>query len=319
MILILADSLRYDFAIKYLKGIFPEESWSKFKTIETFTPAVLATIATGKTPEELEIPRDSGAFFAKLDSSKFDSTLFDGYDSWITISRLIGNGPRILPPARRPDFPFMPPIKWNAVSNHDDDILEYVGRKWSMATNDWWDFFFYHSWLTHGPWGVDDYGPKEIPVMQHTDRWMQRMAREGNIEILHKWYKLGIDDFASRLRSLHNITGGYETIIITADHGEALGEEGKVSHYSGEHELEELLTVSIWINRKEKIPDNISHITLKDWVYKMYVKYERDNEEYQEWKQKKIQRINVWGGSYSPEECLSCEQEDEGSNPSRSI
>ena len=48
MILILADSLRYDFATKYLKGIFPEESWGEYRAIETMTPLVLASIATGQ-------------------------------------------------------------------------------------------------------------------------------------------------------------------------------------------------------------------------------------------------------------------------------
>jgi len=286
MILILADSLRYDFAEKYLKGIFPEETWGKFRAIETFTPAVLATVATGKTPEELHIPRDDRAFFSKINPDLIDDTIFDHFDTYVTISRLIGSEPKILPPVRRKEFPFMPPIKWNAVSNNDDDVLEYVGRKWSVVTDDWWDLIFYHSWLTHGPWGVDCYGPKEIPVMHHTDRWMRRMAQQGNKKILHDWYMLGIEDFAARLRALHNISNGLETIIVFADHGEALGEHGKVGHYAGERELEFLMDVPIWINRNEKIPGDISHVTLKDWVVKMYEKYEKNNPDYQKWKEK---------------------------------
>jgi len=43
----------------------------------------------------------------------------------------------------------------------------------------------------------------------------------------------------------------------------------------------------VWINRKEKIPEDINHLNLKDWVVDMYIKYERDNPEYQKWKTKR--------------------------------
>lgn len=290
MIIVLADSLRYDFAIKYLKGIFPKESWSKFKAIETFTAPVLASIITGKTPEELHIPRDDSAFVTGIDPKYIDDTLFDYFDSYVTISRLIGNGPKLLPPSRRDNFKFLPPIRWNAVSNNDDDVLEYLGRKWSMVTNDWYDLIFYHCWLTHGPWGVDCYGPKEIPPMQNCDRWMERMRRMGDEgkRQLYNWYKLGVEDLASRLRAFHNISNGLETIIVFADHGEVLWEDAPSGHYSGGYDIEVLSTVPIWINREEQIPKDISHTKLKDWIVEMYEKYERNNEDYQKWKRKKL-------------------------------
>lgn len=287
MILILADSLRYDFAEKYLKGVFPEESWSSFEAVETFTAPVLASVITGHTPEELGLtgPNMINAFTASLPKDKCKDTLFDHFESWVTISRLIGNGPKWLPPSRREKFTFLPPIKWNAVTNNDDDVLEYVGRKWSMATNEWWDLIFYHSWLTHGPWGIDCYGPKEIPCIKNTDRLMARMTKEE----LHKWYKLGVDDFKTRLMAFMNITNNLETVITFADHGEALkDEEDATGHFSGGHKIHALSTVPIWINRKETIPDNISHLTIKDWVVKMYKKYELDNSEYQEYKERKM-------------------------------
>lgn len=267
MILILADSLRFDFADKYLRGIFPQESWGEFKAIETLTPIVLASIATGKSPLETGVK----TFTDVVKKDACDNILFNHFKKHITVSRLLGNGPGILPPARREGVPMLKPIEWNAESNHDSDVLEYVGRKYSNSTDDWWDLIFYHSWLTHGPWGIDNYGPAEIPCVKNTDRLMVRNTLEQN----KAWYKLGIDDFAIRLRQLKNITGNQETIIITADHGEDLGEGGGKGHYAGA-DLEELRRVPIWINRKEEIPKDISHLTLKDWVIKMHVKYERN-------------------------------------------
>jgi len=285
MILILADSLRYDFATKYLKGIFPEESWSSFRAVETFTAPVLASVFTGQPPEVTGMKGQAllDAFTRELPEEACKDTLFDHFPSWVTISRLIGNGPKWLPPSRREKFTFLPPIKWNAVSNNDDDVLEYLGRKWSMATNEWWDLIFYHSWLTHGPWGIDCYGPKEIPCCVNTDRLMRRQTIEQN----HAWYKLGIDDFKTRLMAFKNISNNLETVIVFGDHGEDLGEGGGSGHYAGS-ELPELRKVPIWINRKEIIPDDISHLTLKDWVIKMYNKYECNNSEYIEYRNKKL-------------------------------
>ena len=279
MILILADSLRYDFAVRYLKGVFPEESWSSFEAIETFTAPVLATVATGTPPEVHGVKW----FTDEVNPDACKDTLFDHFDSWVTISRLIGNGPKWLPPSRRDNLNFLPPIRWNAVTNNDDDVLEYVGRKWSIATNEWWDLIFYHSWLTHGPWGVDCYGPKELPCIKNCDRLMARMTKEE----LHKWYKIGVDDFKTRLMAFKNISNNLETVIVFADHGEALKDEGGATgHFKGGHHIADLAKVPIWINRRETIPDDINHVTLKDWVIKMYKKYELNNSEYQEYKEK---------------------------------
>jgi len=284
MILILADSLRYDFATKYLKGVFPEESWGSFRAVETFTAPVLASVFTGEPPEVTGMQGQAllNAFTRGLPKEACKDVLFDHFESWVTISRLIGNGPKWLPPSRRNQFKFLPPIQWNAVSNNDDDVLEYVGRKWSMVTDDWWDLIFYHSWLTHGPWGIDCYGPKELPCVVNCDRLMQRQTIEQN----HAWYKLGIDDFLTRLRAFHNMTNGLETIIVFADHGEDLGEGGGAGHYAGA-ELEELRKVPIWVNRADVDLDGVDHLKIKDLCIELYKQYELENEKYIEYKNKK--------------------------------
>lgn len=289
MILIMADSLRYDFATEYLKGVFPEESWSSFDAIETFTAPVIASVFTGLPPEKTGMKGQGliDAFTREIPADACKNLLFNHFESWITISRLIGNGPKWLPPSRREQFTFLPPIKWNAVSNNDDDVLEYVGRKWSYVTDEWWDLIFYHSWLTHGPWGIDCYGPKELPCVVNCDRLMRRQSIAEN----HAWYKLGVDDFKTRLMAFKNISRNFETVIVFADHGEDLGEGFGGGHYAGAS-LPELRRVPIWINRDEQIPDDISHTTLKDWIVEMYVKYELNNPKYQKLK-KKLSRCSI--------------------------
>lgn len=279
MIVILADSLRLDFAEEYLKDIFPEESWSNFEAVETFTAPVLASVFTGQPPEVTGMKGQAlvNAFTRGLPEEACEDTLFDHFDSWVTISRLIGNGPKNRPPSRRDKFTFLPPIDWHAESNNDDDVLEYVGRKWSAVKDDWWDLIFYHSWLTHGPWGIDCYGPKELPCVKNCDRLMKRQSIKQN----HDWYKVGIDDFKARLRGLKNISNNNEVIVVFADHGEDLGEEGGGGHYAGS-DAEVLKKVPIWINRPEEIPDDISHLTMKDWLIRMYEKWELNNPKFQE-------------------------------------
>jgi len=284
MILILADSLRYDFATKYLKGVFPEESWGSFRAIETFTAPVLATVATGKPPEETGVR----GFLDTVRPEACKDTIFDHFDSWVTISRLIGNGPKWLPPSRRDKFTFLPPIKWNAVTNNDDDVLEYVGRKWSMATNEWWDLIFYHSWLTHGPWGIDCYGPKELPCVVNCDRLMARMPRRKLLD----WYKIGVDDFKTRLMAFKNITNNIETVVVFADHGENLqdGEGGRVGHYGGS-ELEELRKVPIWVNRPDVDLSDIDHTKIKKLCIELHKQFELEDERYMEYKNKKLEMM----------------------------
>jgi len=290
MILILWDSLRID-CIEPLKGIFPEETWSKYQTIEGFTAPVIASTFTGKTPEELNLPRDPSAFYHSIDPELVDDTLFDHFDSHISVGRLIGPGSEVcpLPPSRRGNFKILPPINWNAVSNWDIDIFNYVGQKWSKSNDSWWDLIYWHSFVTHGPWSIyDSMGAKESPEVINCDRLMRRMA-ETDPEGLMDWYMKGVKYAAATLRGLDAICGGKETIICFADHGEALGEEinGQriTGHFQGMHKHPLLGTVPVWINRDVEIPRDINNLTMKDWVVEMYNKYEKNNPEYQKWKE----------------------------------
>lgn len=293
MLVILWDSLRIDFS-QHFKGIFPEESWSSFRTIAGFTAPVIASTITGKTPEELGLSRTSSDFYASLDGTKIDDMLFDHFDSHISVGRLIGQPTRCipLPPSRigNAEFSFLPPIKWNAVSNWDVDIYKYFGMKWSGVSSYWKDLIWYHSFVTHGNFSiVDSKGAIESPEIKDGSRVMRSLCFN-NPEGMKKLYMQGVNNAIQILEGLRDISNNMETIICFADHGESFGpmdEMPDVGHFSGMEQHPVLGTVPLWINKKETIPEDINNLNLKEWIVKMYEKYEKNNPEYIEYKEKK--------------------------------
>ena len=291
MIIIAWDSLRLD-AVEPLKGILGEESWTSFPSIDGFTGPILPSIVTGKSPEELGIPRDDSAFWSGIDPNKIDDTMFDHFDSHITISRLIGPPTQCcpLPPSRRGKMKFMPPIEWNAVSNWDVDIWRYLGRKWSSATSDWWDVIFFWTFITHGNFSIyDSMGAVESPEIKDGGRVMQNLARN-NPDRLRELYMKGVYYAAETLRGLNEMCGGHETIVCFSDHNEALGEyyNGQImtGHFHGMNQIPGLENVPCWVNKKDyKFPENMSQLKLKDVIVDLYHK-EKNDPEYQKWKKK---------------------------------
>ena len=299
MIIICWDSLRLD-AVEPLKGILGEETWTSIPSLDGFTGPILPAIVTGKSPEELGIPRTDEAFWTGIDPSKIDDTLFDHFDDYITISRLIGpdTHPCIpLPPSRKGMTKFMPPIKWNAVSNWDVDIWKYIGKKWSIADPYWTDVIFYWNFITHGNFSIyDSVGAIESPEVKDGSRLMQNLARN-NPDKLRELYMKGVHYAAATLRGINEICGGNELIICFADHNEALGEEynGNIytGHFHGMEKIPGLERVPLWCNvGGVKFPENMQQTDLKNWIVDMYKKYELNNSEYQEYKEKKLSMKN---------------------------
>jgi hypothetical protein len=295
MIIICWDSLRLD-ACEPLKGILGEESWTDIPSLDGFTGPILPSIITGKTPEELGIPRTNHAFVSGIDSDKFDDTLFDSFDSYITVSRLIGpdTHPCIpLPPSRRGLTKFMPPIKWNAVSNWDVDIWKYVGKKWSSVDPFWTDVIFNWTFITHGNFSVyDSVGAVESPEIKNGTKVMQRLA-EQNPKALRDLYMKGVNYAVETLKGINEICGGKELIICFSDHNEALGEElnGRqvVGHFHGMEKIPGLDRVPVWINKPNvKFPKDMKQTDLKDWIIEMYNTYEKNNPEYIKYKEMKM-------------------------------
>jgi len=297
MIIIAWDSLRLD-AVEPLKGILGEESWTDIPSLDGFTGPILPAIVTGKTPEELGIPRTDEAFWSGIDPNRIDDTLFDYFDSHITVSRLIGpdTHPCVpLPPSRKGMDKFMPPINWNAKSNWDVDIWKYVGKKWSMADSFWTDVIFFWTFITHGNFTIyDSLGAVESPEIKNGSRVMQRLAHQ-NPKKLRELYMKGVYYARETLKGINEITGGNELIICFSDHNEALGEtyNGQIvtGHFHGMETIPGLERIPVWINKPDvEFPENMQQTDLKDWIVKMYNKWEVNNPEYQQYKNEKISR-----------------------------
>ena len=294
MIIICWDSLRLD-AVEPLKGILGEESWSSMPSIDGFTGPILPSIVTGKTPEELGVPITDEAFWSGIDPKKIDDTLFDHFDEYITISRLIGpdTHPCVpLPPSRKGMNKFMPPIEWNAVSNWDVDIWRYLSMKWSMATPYWKDMIFFWTFITHGNFTIyDSLGAVESPEIVNGSRLMQRLAKQ-DPQKLRDLYMKGVYYAAETLKGLNEICGGNELIVCFSDHNEALGEEynGQIvtGHFHGMQNIPGLENIPIWVNRPDvKFPENMKQTDIKDFCVDLYNKYERNNPEVLKWKTQK--------------------------------
>ena len=295
MLIICLDSLRLD-AIQPLKGILGKESWTQMPSIDGFTGPILPAIVTSKTPEELGIPRTDEAFWSGIDKDRIDDTLFDHFDDYITISRLIGpdTHPCIpLPPSRKGMTKFMPPIKWNAVSNWDVDIWKYMGMKWSMANPFWTDMIFFWTFITHGNFTIyDSLGAVESPEIKDGGRVMQNLARN-NPERLRELYMKGVYYARETLKGLNEICGGKELIVCFSDHNEALGEmvngQPVTGHFHGMNQIEGLENVPIWVNKPDiKFPEPMSQLKIKDLCVELYDKYERNNPELEEIKKRKM-------------------------------
>ncbi|MBE3094306.1 MAG: hypothetical protein IMZ52_04685 [Actinobacteria bacterium] len=289
------DSLRLD-ACEPFKGILGEESWTSVPSLDGFTGPILPAIVTGKSPEELGIPRDDSAFWSGLDGTKIDDTLFDHIGSYCTISRLIG--PQTMPhtkivPSRRGQEVFMPPIKWNAVSNWDVDIWRWLGKKWSMTNPYWIDSIFFWSFITHGNFSCyDSLGALESPEIKNGGLIMKRLA-ETDPQALRDLYMMGVYNGVETLKGLNEICGGKELIICFSDHNEALGEEVDgikyTGHFHGMEKIPGLERVPVWINKGgEQFPEDFNQLKLKDWIKDMFQKYEVNNSEYQAFKEKKM-------------------------------
>ena len=300
MLIICWDSLRLD-AIEPFKGILGEESWNDVPSIDGFTGPILPSVVCGSTPEELGVARDDSAFWSGINPDNIKDTIFDHFDDYITISRLIG--PQTMPhtlmvPSRRGKMEFMPPIKWNGVSNWAPDIFRYLGKKWSMADPYWVDMIFFWTFITHGNFSCyDSLGAVESPEIKNGGLVMKRLQKT-NPQALRDLYMMGVYNGVETLKGLNEICGGNELIVCFSDHNECLSEtmNGQLmppGHYKDMHKIPGLERVPIWCNRKDvKFPDNMTQSNIKDWIVELRDKYENTNEEYQRFKNVKKNKGN---------------------------
>jgi hypothetical protein len=300
MLIICWDSLRLD-AIEPFKGILGEESWNDIPSIDGFTGPILPSVVCGSTPEKLGVPRDDSAFWSGINPKNIEDTIFDHFDDYITISRLIG--PQTMPhtklvPSRRGKLKFMPPIKFNAQSNWDIDIWRYFGNKWSMSSDYWVDMIFFWTFITHGNFSCyDSLGAVESPEIKNGGLVMRRLQKQ-DPQALRDLYMMGVYNGSETLKGLNEISGGKELIVCFSDHNECLNEtmNGQLmppGHYKDMHKIPGLERVPIWVNRPNvEFPENMTQSDIKDWIVKLRDEYEDNDEEYQEFKRKKLEMKN---------------------------
>ena len=88
-----------------------------------------------------------------------------------------------------------------------------------------------HFWSTHSPYGFGKF-PRNCEKIY---KKCYELLKEGNVEELHKIYKHGVEGFERQMKVLREILEERDLlqrtlVVITADHGEALGESGRFGH-----------------------------------------------------------------------------------------
>ncbi|RLC81994.1 MAG: hypothetical protein DRI61_03110 [Chloroflexi bacterium] len=267
MILIVCDSLRYDYAEKYLFGwLFSEETTAKIHTLDTRTPLNLPTMFTG-------LPKEKHEVRYPWDEVKYDRCLFDYFKNTITISRYLGwrreypDSCKLMGAQSRTKDADRPhlyhPLPFNPVSMNDNDIFEFV------CTNEktkQWDLILYWSWITHYPYGIANLTSETCPAIKHEERLLKRLSNKQR----HEWYLQGVEEMGDRIRSIANMTN--DIIIVTADHGEALGEDGIFGHPrigEGGKLYPPLAEVPFIVNRDVDIPKEFMQTEFMDIVVKI--------------------------------------------------
>ena len=267
MILIVCDSLRYDFAKEYMDDIFLEQTFSKIHTLDTRTPLNLPTMYTG-------LPKEEHKSLHPWEPVQYDDCLFDHFKSWVTVSRYLGTARDytglempIHKIIKKSPTPFMyHPLPFNSFSMNDNDIFECVSLN---ERHNNWDLINYWSWITHTPYGITNQTSKTCSAIKDERRLLERLSKPDR----EKWYTLGVKEMRDRIRSIANMTN--DIIIVTSDHGEALGEDGIYGHPrlgEGGKLYPPLAEVPFIVNRKVNVPNEFKQTELKDIVVRL--KYE---------------------------------------------
>lgn len=226
---IIADSLRWDYASTRMTGeLFEEETWSRATAHDTYTAACMPTILTGS--------RDHGNtdFLRRI---KPTESLLHDHDS-VMWSHTFGNEQSML--------------KFGEIGQFDirgfEDNTEHEILDWLENEDELPELVVYHSMITHWPFGTGKGGEEDI---EFEDGIYIDDKRKYNWT--HENYCLGVEDMIVRVQRIVDILDDDWTIILTADHGEGLGENGVRGH------IEDIDTgVADWVHYPEKVTEDVS-------------------------------------------------------------
>lgn len=263
MILVVADSLRYDFAKEYLFDVFKTESFTKVIARGTWTPPTFVTILTGLTP-------DKHGVRIWWDKANYNRCLFDYFRSWETISYLLAEGPFNKPDAllqtESKGLKIFHPLPFNAVSNNEHEVFASIHRNP--------DLVLYHSYYTHFPYGIANFHCGGY----FTQGSYQQDLHNKTHEEIKNMYRWGVLELKDRLRQIEEITDGRELIIVTADHGELLKDRGSswITHGANRPHWSEILEVPFFINREWDFKDVYNQEEVLDLILKIGSKYDKE-------------------------------------------
>jgi len=203
VVLIVADSLRWDFASTMMFGqLFREETWGRARTHGTYTAQCMPTILTG------DADHGNKNFLRELSAS---DSLAHGRDVKM-FSEVFGGEDAVL------RFE-------NIEAESYSDSSEYRVLEWLNSRTALPELTVYHSLITHWPFGMGNGGDSEF-------REMGEMFEDGNAQ--YEWsrenYRKGVTAMRQRVQQIEKKFGKDHLILLTADHGEMLQERGLESH-----------------------------------------------------------------------------------------
>ena len=204
VVLIVADSLRWDFASVELFGdLFNEESWARATAHSTYTARCMPTILTGDNSH------GNRNFLRTL---TFSDSLLHGRDA-VMFSDVFGGDKAVLE------------IDGSFDIRGFSDNTEYEFLQFLDGDEDPPELLIYHSMITHWPFGVGDGGDSDVTFEDgiFVDDKSNYVWDRDN-------YRLGIEALCQRVQQIEKRLGDDYLIVLTGDHGEMLGENGETGH-----------------------------------------------------------------------------------------
>ena len=228
VVLVVADSLRWDFASVELFGqIFNEETWARVVTPNTYTAHCMPTLLLG------DDTHGCSDFMRKITAN---SSLLHENDT-VMWSDVFGGDKNVMQFGEEGEFDI----------RGFSDSTEYEFLQWLDQTDELPELTIYHSMITHWPFGVGDGGDSDVTFEDGIfvdDKSKYKWNRDN--------YRLGVEAIRQRLQHIEKVTDDDTVVVLTSDHGEGLGERGSTGHIVDED------AEADWVHNQDQITEDKS-------------------------------------------------------------